>query len=157
GHRLADLDARAQALAALQAKIGQGKDTTQWQEERGLAKARRLWQGLDVDPGWEDALEAGLRERRDAIELARLECVNAWFAAGNPGGPPGRIAVYAAGSTAKSDSSRRDALQTKIRAVQGGLERLLADWLRGVRCRADIGEALRERSSLEVGEAFVTP
>ena len=157
GHRLADLDARAQALAALQAKIGQGKDTTQWQEEHGLAKARRLWQGLDVEPGWEDALEAVLRERLDAIELARLDAVDAWFAGGNSGGPPGRIAVYAAGSSANSESPRRDALQTKIRAVQDGLDRLLADWLRGVRCRADIGEALRERGSLDVGEAFVTP
>ena len=127
GHRLADLDARAQALAALQAKIGQGKDTTRWQEERGLAKARRLWQGLDVEPGWEDALEAVLRERLDAIELARLDVVTSWFEGDNTGAPPGRIALYAPGGSGDSESARDDALLTKIRAVEDGLGRLLAD------------------------------
>src|SRR4029453_10520978 len=156
GHRLADLDARAQALAALQEKIGQGKDTTKWQEERGLAKAHRLWQGLDVEPGWEDALEAVLRERLDAIEVGRLDAVNDWLKGANGGAPPGRIAVYAPGA-ASSESARGDALLGKIRTVKDGLGRLLADWLRGVRCRPGIAEALRERASLGVGEAFVTP
>ena len=157
GHRLADLDARAQALAALQAKIGQGKDTTRWQEERGLAKAQRLWQGLDIEQGWEDALEAVLRERLDAIELARLDTVGAWFENGHAGAPPGRIAVYAPGAETGADSAGSDALLAKVRSVRGGLGRLLADWLRGVRCRPSIGDALRERASLGVGEAFVTP
>ena len=48
--RHADLDARAQALSALQAKIGEGEDTKAWQEARGLSQARRLWQGLDIEP-----------------------------------------------------------------------------------------------------------
>src|SRR4030095_7101734 len=60
--RHTDLDARAQALAALQAKIGQSKDSAQWQEQRGLARARRLWQGLDIEAPWEGALEAVARE-----------------------------------------------------------------------------------------------
>jgi len=157
GRRLADLDARAQALAALQARIGQGKDTTKWQEERGLSKARRLWQGLDVEPGWEDALEAVLRERLDAIEVARLDAVNEWIKGGDSGAPPGRIAVYAPDTAAGLENARGDALLAKIRTVENGLGRLLADWLRGVRCRAGIADALRERGSLGVGEAFVTP
>ncbi len=157
GRRLADLDARSQALAALQARIGQGKDTTKWQEERGLAKAPRLWQGLDIEPGWEDALEAVLRERLDAVELARLDAVNAWFEGGNAGGPPGRIAVFAPDGDKVPESAHGDALVAKIRSVRGGLGRLLADWLRGVRCRASIADALRERGALGVGEAFVTP
>ena len=69
GHELADVEARSQALAALQAKIGQGKDSAQWLSDHGIANARRLWQGLDIEPGWEDALEAVLRERLDAVEL----------------------------------------------------------------------------------------
>ncbi len=157
GHRLADLEARSQALAALQARIGQGKDTTKWQEERGLAKAHRLWQGLDIEPGWEDALEAVLRERLDAIELARLDEVGTWFDGGTSGGPPGRLAVYAPGVAAHSAPMRNDALLAKVRAVRAGVDRLLADWLRGVRCCAGLADALRERGSLEVGESFVTP
>jgi chromosome segregation protein len=157
GHRLADFDARAQALSALQAKIGQGKDTTKWQEERGLAKAHRLWQGLDIEPGWEDALEAVLRERLDAIEMERLDTVHAWFDNDGAGGPPGRIAVYVSASGATKEPGRGDALHSKISSADPGLGRVLSDWLRGVRCRASLKEALQERDSLGVGESFVTP
>ena len=37
------------------------------------------------------------------------------------------------------------------------MARLLADWLRGVRCRNDAAQALADRAQLDVGEAFVTP
>ena len=91
--RQSELEARAQALAALQAKIGQGKDNAGWLEARSLARAHRLWQGLDIEPGWEDALEAVLRERLNAVELDRLDAAAAWLAAGAT--PPGRLALYA--------------------------------------------------------------
>ena len=67
---LADLEARADALGALQAKIGRGKDMDGWLSGRGLTHARRLWQVIDIEPGWEDALEAVLRER---VLPARLD------------------------------------------------------------------------------------
>ena len=34
---------------------------------------------------------------------------------------------------------------------------MLGDWLAGMRCRDDLAAALRDRGSLSVGEAFVTP
>ena len=71
-----------QALAALQAKIGHGTDIDDWLADRGLANARRLWQVLDIEPGWEDALEAVLRERLSALELDRLDTVTDWVAGG---------------------------------------------------------------------------
>ena len=55
---LGDLEARSQALSALQAKIGHGQDIDGWLADHGLAKARRLWQSLDIERGWEDALES---------------------------------------------------------------------------------------------------
>ena len=45
--RLADLEARSQALSALQAKIGHGQDIDEWLAAHGLHNARRLWQSLD--------------------------------------------------------------------------------------------------------------
>ncbi len=160
GHRLADIAARSEALAALQAKIGQGKDSTRWLEDKGLAKAHRLWQGLDIEPGWEDALEAVLRERLNAVEIERLDTALAWLEGrpGEEGGPP-RIAVYArapeSGPLGGSDSA--DTLFARARSVRPEIARLLADWLRGVRCRSDVGAALRDRLDLSVGESFVTP
>jgi chromosome segregation protein len=49
--RQADLGARADALSALQAKIGHGKDIDAWLEARGLGDARRLWVVVEMEPG----------------------------------------------------------------------------------------------------------
>ena len=160
GRELADITARSEALAALQAKIGQGKDSARWLEDKGLASAHRLWQGIDIEPGWEDALEAVLRERLDAVELDALETALGWVDAGDGGkqGPP-RVAVYvrAPGAAPATGDAHADALLTRVRSVQPEIARLLADWLRGVRCRADTGAAIRERAALALGESFVTP
>ena len=162
GHKLADIEARSQALSALQAKIGQGKDSAQWLQEHGLATAHRLWQGLDIEPGWEDALEAVLRERLDAVELDRLEATLDWLGGGTyaKGGPP-RLAFYAPAPGAAADGGNGhghgDTLLARVRSVRPEIARLLADWLRGVRCRDDVGTALRDRATLAVGESFVTP
>ncbi|MET0683455.1 MAG: chromosome segregation protein SMC [Casimicrobiaceae bacterium] len=160
GHKLADIEARSQALAALQAKIGQGKDSAQWLSDHGIAGAKRLWQGLDIEPGWEDALEAVLRERLDAVELERLDTALAFVPAGQDAtNAPPRIALYAraTGGAAFVDSGDGDSLLARVRGLRPDIERLLADWVRGVRCRADVGRALDDRGSLAVGESFVTP
>ncbi len=166
GRRLADLEARSSALAALQDAIGYGKDSAAWLAGKGLTHARRLWQGLDIEPGWEDALESVLRERLNAIELDRLDAALTWIGdatgAGDKGsgnGLPGRIAAYArdGGGAANPATGGADALLAKVKSAQPGITRLLADWLRGIRCRPTLAEALRARGDLQQGEAFVTP
>jgi chromosome segregation protein len=105
---LADLEATQQALAALQARIGHGTDIDGWLAEHGLDRARRLWQVIDIEPGWEDALEAVLRERLSALELDRLDEVTEWVADGAQ--PPRRLAAYApAPARHRSDRATRRA------------------------------------------------
>jgi len=153
---LGDLEARSQALSALQAKIGHGQDIDGWLADHGLAKARRLWQSLDIERGWEDALEAVLRERLDALELPRLDDVGSWVDGGTS--PPRRVSAYAATAPAR-DAPRhgQDSLLAKVRLKQQQAGRLLADGLHGIRCRPDLGSALADREALGEGEAFVTP
>jgi chromosome segregation protein len=151
---LAEREARSEALAALQAKIGRNKDADSWVAGRQLEQARRLWQQLDIERGWEDALEAVLRERLNALELPSLDAALSW-ADGSP--LPGRIAAYAPGAAADAPSGGSDSLLAKVKPARPGLARLLADWLAGVRCRADVPAALRDRGALRPGEAFVTP
>jgi len=157
GRRQGDLEARAQALAALQAKIGQGKDNAEWLEQKGLGRSHRLWQALDIEPGWEDALENVLRERLNAVEVNRLDAAVAWLDVG--ASPPGRLAIFAqdAVSAAPAQDAPADGLLAKVRSARPEISRLLADWLRGVRCRADAAGAILARGELRVGEAFVTP
>ena len=144
----------ADALSALQAKIGHGKDIDGWLEARGLTHAKRLWQALDIEPGWEDALEAVLRERLNALHLAarrraRLGC-RGDTAAGTDRRLRGR------GRRAPA-AMRDDALFAKVRIATPGIARVLADGLHGVRCRPDLAAAIADRASLASGETFVTP
>jgi chromosome segregation protein len=156
-HRHGELLARRDALAALQARIGQGKDNTEWLQRHGLDAAATLWHHLDIEAGWEDALEAVLRERLNAVEVGALDAAHAWV--GDKEGPPGRMAVYAPGAPLSADAPapRPDALLAKVRSSRPEIARLLADWLAGVRCHDDDAGALRDRAHLAVGEAFVTP
>ena len=152
---LAEREARAQALAALQAKIGGGPDAAAWTAAHGLERAKRLWQQLDIERGWEDALEAVLRERLNALEVAALESAAAWT--NGEVALPGRIAAYAAVSAERRGEPRADTLLAKVKTNRADLGRVLADWLAGVRCAADLEQAMRARTSLDEGEAMVTP
>jgi len=153
--RLADLAARADALSALQAKIGHGKDVDGWLDARGLTHAKRLWQALDIDPGWEDALEAVLRERLNALHLSQLDLALAWVADGTR--PPGRIAAYTEASVPPPVPAGDDALVAKVRISTPAIARVLADGLHGVRCRRDLAAAIGDRATLASGETFITP
>jgi chromosome segregation protein len=158
----ADFEARAGALAALQARIGHGSGVDAWLAERGLGEAPRLWQGLDVAAGWDDALEAILHERLNALRLRGLDDARQLAEGAHA---PGRVAVYAAeaqGSTAAgaapvTPALPADALASKVRTADPAAASFLADCLHGVRCREDLAAAMCTRDELAPGEAFVTP
>src|SRR5262249_55418200 len=117
--------------------------------------ARRLYQMLDIEPGWEDALEAVLRDRLSAIELDRLDEVTEWIAAG--AALPRRVAAYTPAPARHEPHAQHDALLAKVRLKRPEVGRVVADGWAGVRCRADLHSALSERDALGVGESFVTP
>ncbi|MCC7038776.1 MAG: chromosome segregation protein SMC [Burkholderiales bacterium] len=151
---LTSLTARQQALAALQAKIGRGGDVDAWLATHGLTEARRLYQALDIEPGWEDALEAVLRERLSAIEVEHLDGVAAWTADGAQ--MPRRVAAYAPEPVAGERGAHPDALLTKVRHKRPEVARAVADGLAGIQCCPDLATALARRGALGAGEAFVT-
>ncbi len=153
--RLGELEARSQALSALQARIGHGQDIDDWLAGRNLRSARRLWQSLDIERGWEDALEAVLRERLDALELARLDDAAGWVNHGAH--PPRRIAAFAPATARHAPPHGPDSLLAKVKLKLPGAGRLLADGLHGIRCRPDFATALADREALGAGESFVTP
>jgi len=152
---LADLEARAQALAALQAKVGHGEDRDDWLSRVGLGRATHLYTTLDVDAGWNDALEAVLRERLEAIELPTLDRALEFEAP--DAAPPARLALYAPAPARHGPAASGDALIAKVRIKRADVSRLVADALDGVRCRPSLAQALADRDALAVGESFVTP
>jgi len=152
---LADIEARERALAALQAKVGHGKDKDAWLGREGLAQSPQLWQSLEVERGWNDALESVLRERLEALELAELERALAWET--GPDQPPVRLALYVPAPARHEPHVGGDALLAKVRVKRPEVGRLVADALAGVRCRDSLAAAIADRGALALGESFVTP
>ena len=62
-----------------------------------------LWTRIHIEPGWETALEAALRERLGALEVGRLDTVRAFAA----DAPPARLAFYTRADAARSRARTR--------------------------------------------------
>ncbi len=90
------LEARIVALTQIQDRIARSDNMQGWLEAHGLAAARHLWQDIEIEAGWEDALEAVLRERLNGIGLGGLDEAAPWL----DDLPPGKMTVYVAGDAA---------------------------------------------------------
>ena len=156
GQRVAAIEARLQALTQLQERLARGANTREWLEAKGLSGAPRLWQRIRVESGWEDALEAALRERLNAIALERMELADPWF--GEP--PPGRVTVFAPaaepGATAGALAGC-EPLSRYVTCDDPRLQAVIEDWLHQVHVAADAAAAMAIRASLPVGAVLVTP
>ncbi|MCA0176052.1 MAG: chromosome segregation protein SMC [Proteobacteria bacterium] len=151
--RQADVSARLEALRALQEKVQTGGKLGAWRDKHGLGGLHSLWQRLHVEPGWEAALEAALRERLHALEVSRLDTVRA-FATDLP---PTRLAFYATDVATPPAAAGRARLLDRVRTPEAGVQQLLAHWLAGVYTVATLDEALAQRPQLAPGEVLMTP
>ena len=155
--RLSDFSARLQALRALQEKVQTGGKLQPWLARHGLDGLAGLWTQVHIEPGWETALEAALRERLNALAVGRIDTVRAF--AGDA--PPARLAFYtvqdlaAAAPPAPAPRLPTLAAQLRLGAVDSGLQALLADWLEGVYTADSLDEALAQRSQLGHGEVIM--
>jgi chromosome segregation protein len=155
GQRLAGLEAQLQALTQLQERLARGANTKDWLEARGLGKAPRLWQQIRIESGWEDALEAALRERLNAIALDRVEQAGSWFS--EP--PPGRITVFAPAHAAAAPAvplAGCEPLRRYVTCDDSRLQAVVEDWLQHVYVIADTAAALAVRERLPAGAMLVT-
>ena len=152
--RQAEVAARLAALRALQEKVQTEGRLQPWLARHGLQGLAGLWTRLHVEPGWESALESALRERLHALEISRLETVQAF--AGDA--PPARLAFYhapPAGAAAPDRGLPR--LVDKLRLGDAGLRALLSEWLEGVYTADTLDQALAQRGRLAHGESILTP
>jgi len=150
--RQSELGARLEALRALQDKVQSSGKLKPWLARHGLDSLQGLWTRVHIEPGWETALEAALRERLNALEVGRLETVRAFAA----DAPPARLAFYSAGASAHADTHRTlPRLSELLRLNDAGLQALLNDWLEGVYTAPSLDEALAARSQLTHGEVIM--
>ena len=153
--RQADLSARLEALKALQEKLKVDGKLQPWLAKHGLDGLQGLWSRIHVEPGWESALEAALRERLAALPVGRLDMVRGFLGAGGGDAPPARLAFYSAPANPQPEpAAAQPRLSDLLRVESPGLRAVLADWLQGCYTAQSLDEALDRRAQLQPGEAF---
>lgn len=150
----AQLEARLAALRQVQDRVQTQGKVQPWLEKHELSGLPRLWQKLDIEEGWETALEAVLRERSGALEVSNLDWAKAFFS----DAPPARLALYspAPGASAAPDTPGLKPFASLLRLNDPGLRGVLNDWLHHVYVAQDAAEAFAGRGRLPQGGAFVT-
>jgi chromosome segregation protein len=149
----ADLSARLEAQRALQEKVQTEGKLKPWLARHGLDGLQGLWTRIHIEPGWETALEAALRERMNALEVGRIDIVRAFAA----DAPPAKLAFYTPPQAAIANTHQTlPRLSDLLRLGDAGLKALLNDWLEGVYTAATIDEALAARGKLTHGEVIMT-
>lgn len=151
GARQAERAARLEALRALQEKVRTDGKLQPWLAKHGLDELQALWSRLHVEPGWERALEAALRERLHALEISRLEMARSFA----QDAPPARLAFYSPAAASAADApAGLPRLLELVRPADGSQKALLADWLAGCLTAQSLEQALQRRESLLPGQTI---
>ena len=150
-------EARLGALKQIQDKTrGTGK-AQDWLEKHGLADFVPLWHDIQIETGWETALESVLMERISALGLSNLD----WTESFLKDKPPVKTCFFVShaspngetGNTSPSFPLLSDRIQYKNNRVREVLE----NWLHDIYVIDSMSEALSQRKSLPEGACFILP
>lgn len=150
----AKIEARLNALQQLQRQLDNNKSLQAWLQQHNLVDLPHLWQSIRIEAGWENALEAVLRERLNALALPDLAAVAAWQDA-----PPARLALFEAADN-QLVAENCGTLTPLLNYLQWQDERVLpatSGWLAAIYAVADVAEGVLLRVQLPPGAHFVTP
>ncbi|NMM09935.1 MAG: chromosome segregation protein SMC [Polaromonas sp.] len=154
----ASLTARMEALKALQEKVKTDGKLKPWLAKHGLDSLQGLWSRIHIELGWENALEAALRERLGALEVSRLDMVRGFAGTDGQGTPPAKLSFYTAPPAVTPGRSNPSIalkpLADLLRLNDAGQAALFGDWLHGCYTARDLDEALAARDKLQAGEAI---
>ncbi|MEJ6761865.1 MAG: chromosome segregation protein SMC, partial [Comamonadaceae bacterium] len=153
GNTLAELRAKAEALQALQAKLLTNDKLQPWLEKHGMQALQPLWQKIQVQGGWETALEAVLRERLAALTVSQLDMLKGF----STDSPPIKLSFMHVHETtaASAAPSGLKALADMVSASDTGLKGVMADWLSGYFVADSLADALGRRETLGTGQCLV--
>ena len=150
--RQADLSARLDALRALQEKVRTDGRLQPWLERHGLTHLQGLWRSIHIEPGWESALEAALRERLGALEVSRLDMVRALA----DDAPPVKLTFFSPPpAAAPAVAAGLPRLTDLLRLHDASQRALLTDWLQGCYTADSLEQALARRAELAPGELLL--
>jgi chromosome segregation protein len=150
----AQLEARLSALKQMQERVQTQGKVQPWLQKHELDALPRLWQKLDIEEGWETALEAVLRERTGALELSNIDWAKAFFA----DAPPARLALFApqAAGAGAGEVAGLKPFAELLRLNDAGLRGVMHDWLHHVFVAEHPADAFAARTRLPAGGSIVT-
>ncbi len=169
---LTQLNARFNALSALQQKIENNDALSTWLTKRQFDVLPKLWQNIRVEKRWENAVEAVLRERLNSIGLAQLEIIHEWI----DDLPPGKWTIYETQQKSESSGTTTQQQETEIKTdteddiqqpqwksllayltcAKPEIKRVLEEWLSPVFVVENLTEGLLQKNQLNNGEVLVT-
>ena len=154
----AELSARLEALKALQEKVKTDGKLKPWLAKHGLDSLQGLWSRIHIEQGWENALEAALRERLGALEVSRLDMVRGFAGTDGRDAPPAKLSFYSPPNAALPGKANAalglKPLAELLRLNDAGQSALLGDWLNGYYTADKLDDALAARDRLQAGEVI---
>jgi chromosome segregation protein len=140
-------EAQLATLRQIQAAAEENAPLRDWFERQGLAGLPPLWQKLRIEHGWETAVEAVLRERLHALELADVARLGGLVA----DQPPSKASLFVQGNVVPDVAAGFESLFSKIQDADAAVSGALRDWLGGVY----VAEGVPDLSSLPAGAMLV--
>lgn len=140
---------RLSSLEALQ-KAALGKEdrpVNQWLEKQGLVGKQRFAQMLDVESGWEKAVETVLGDTLEAVCVDQIDSLSGTLDELDKS----NLSLIEAGAESANDALSAGMLLDKVKS---SIE--LDQFITGIRIADDLDQALSMRSSLSKGESIIT-
>ena len=154
--RLTELRARRDALVQLQAKLQSQGEIGDWLKRHGLTALAPLWRDLRVDPGWELAIEAVLRERLAALTGEVQAAARAVLDEAPPAACAIAFAGREAGDALAFAADGATPLIDRVALTTPALVPALGDWLRGCFTVDALDAWLDRRGELAPGVCLVS-
>jgi chromosome segregation protein len=138
-------EGRLESLRAMQQAVLEDETVADWLGSRGLAKAPRLARAIDVEDGWEAAVEAVVGHWLHAVMVGQDS--------GHEQALAGLETSFLAlvENVSGAVEPRRGSLADKVRAPDA-----VINWLNAVRTASSLEQAWAARSALGAGESFIT-
>ena len=157
------LKARHDALQALQLKIENNEALSNWLSQHQFDALPRLWQKIQIDQDWENALEAVLRERLNSTGFEQLEVIQDW----QNDTPPGKWTLFETTQQASLDTTGTPTdtpahtgswtmLTHCITCHDSKIQMILDTWLCNIFIADNIKEGLSRRAQLPHDATLVT-
>ena len=151
---LTRVEAQIQALENLQRQQHRDEKVQQFLTAHDLQSQTKLWESVQVEPGWEDALESVMGMRLNGVRVGDMDAA----AHLDPPPPPG-ITLFGAATdliTATAAIASWTPLSKRIVRVEPNVAGVLADWLAEVYVVDSWQDALSLRHGLTGCALFVS-